>query len=1062
MDGVEYSTPDLDLLNKRRATSLHPAAVLPAAVLPAAVPPAAVPSDHPSNPDPQRYHLNGSVALTTSSQCNALIRGRESSPVIQVNKCVMPAILDANTCPSDLTHVAYRLYQKLRDSDGIRTTPFAGELGPFHDNGDNGSNCVTEDMVRAAVLEHVYQNNTGEFNEHICRMRDYQDFGGFVGRLEEARSSVRYSVLKDCLPGSDIVIPVVHFDELYIQMSLYRLILHIIAPGMCKHLLLPDGNTVVTTLVPGLFLVGGEQEEEERDIHLYWTDPGPAGPLVDMQSYVHHSRINHAPLTDRHLLVLTNGLCFRPSCGRPLQIKDTGGYIERYPDGQGGIAEKILRPADTVLACMTRLSPMAFRELKERTELTVDHVAVNHHHDAPDLLRLATRSEQGRNKIRGRDNGDATSGMTWMTLKDFAAYLLSLRSSAGKGTAAAVDCSSIDEIDTIDSIEGLLLDEKRWVAAGAAAWGRGTNVQEVVTKGQSHESFKAPILPVTNLKIHVNLACARKMVGGLHKYAMSEHGSWHDRYRYPHIHVTLVTTEGSTNRTVPFHILLMTTAAMNLDAFEKLGAARGMLLGSEWDQNAPGVVPFGLAFSRGTDGHMYRHAVVETPEDGWQMVDIDHVHGEVRYARYGGIEMVTHAENVRRASGYFIAATMSFHAGTKSGQTEILPRDMHTCRGFCQWIVGILALSSPSSVIWWWRRLSNGNHTPGDLVPVKARGELETAIIRQRVVLDFTVDGVKMCASPGEGGDTVVYSGDVSSVVKRRAKENLANPWMLVRFCEEHPVATILYGEQGCLDFICDQLHDPNLRLDPATTDKLVKKMRTKTHTERWPLLHHLCYRERYVFRPLCHARDRNLMGHVSSDRLLAAVLAADAEAAAIADVRTHYNGAFSGIAKVSPDKEMCPSTRKRLHDLSCSKEPGKIRLPTNDVLKRGIPRYVITHLYLEPKCLKPKDTHIAKCTSCFAYAVVHTLGDKKVDTLWNLGLSKTEKDQAKKLVQALVNVRGTLEAMLTSVQPVEDMDGALLEVMRQVTEPLCLSKPAKGPPCHQNDRKEAEAIRQR
>lgn len=999
-----------------------------------------MPSDHPCNPDPQRYHLNGSVALTTSSQCNALIRGRTSSPVIQVNKCVMPAILDANTGSPDLTHLAYLLYLKLRDSDGIRTTPFAGELGTFHDNRD-GSNCVTEDMVRAAVLKHVYQNKIDEFNEHICRMRDCQDFGGFVGRLEKARSSsVRYNVLKDCLPGSDIVIPVVLFDELYIQMSLYRLILHIIAPGMCKHLVLPDKNTVVTTLVPGLFLVGGEQEGEERHIHLYWTEPGPAGPLVDMQTYVDDSRINHEPFTDRRLLVLTNGMCFRPSWGRPLRIQDTGGYTERYPDGQGGIMSKTFRPADTVLACMTRLSPMAFRELKDRTKLTVDHVAVNHRHDAPDLLRLATHSEQGRNVIRGRDNGDATSGMTWMTLKDFAAYLLSLRSSAGKGTAAAVDC--IDEIDTIVTIKRLLLDEKRWVAAGAAAWGCGTNVREVVTKGPSHESFKAPILPVTNLKIHVDLACARKEEGGSYKYAMSEHCSWHDRVRYPMIHVTFVPTEGikSTNRPVLFHILLMTTAAMNLDAFKRLGAAHGMLLGSDWDQDAPGVVPFELAFSRGTDGHMYRHAVVETPEDGWQMVDIDHVHGEVRYARYGSIVMVTRAENVRRAIGYFIAATMSFRAGTKSGQTEILPRGMHTYRGFIQWMVVTLALSSPSSVHWWWRqRVSNGNHTPGDLVPVEARGELETAIIKQGVVLEFTVDGEKMCASPGEGKDTVVYSGDVSSVVKRRAKQNPANPWMLVRFCEKNPVATILYGEQGCLDFVCDQLHDPNLRLDTATTDELVKKMRTKKRTDRWPLLHHMVHRERYVFRPLCHARDRDLMGHVSSECLLAAVLAPNAEAAAIADVRTYYNGAYSGNAKVSPDEEICPSTRERLHALSCSKEPGKIRLPKDDVLKRGIPRYVATHLYLEPKCLKPRDTHIAKCTSCFAYAVVHTLGDKKADTLWNLGSSKTEKDQAEKLVQALVNVRGTLEAMLTSVEPVEDLEEALLEVMRQVTVPLRL-----------------------
>ncbi|MEO2191328.1 MAG: hypothetical protein ABGY24_02675, partial [bacterium] len=383
-----------------------------------------------------------------------------------MNKSVMPAILDANTCPSNLTHLAYRLYLKLRDSYRAASgTPFAGELGTFRDNGD-GSNCVTEDMVRAAVLKHVYQNNTGEFNEHICRMRDYQDFKGFVGRLKKARSSVRYNELKDCLPGGDIVIPVVRFDEHYIQMSLYRLILHIIAPGMCKHLVLPDGNTVVTTLVPGLFLVGG-------DIHLYWTEPGPAGPLVDMQSSVRPSTLDHAPFTDRHLLVLTNGMCFRPSWGRPLRIMGSGGYMQRrYPDGQGGSNKKTLPAADIVLACMTRLSPMAFRELKERTGLTVDHVAVNHHHHAPDLLRLATRSEQSRNVIRGRDNGDATSGMNWMTLKEFAAYLLSLTSSAGKGTAAAVDC--IDEIDTID----LLLDEKRWVAAGAAARGYGTNVEE--------------------------------------------------------------------------------------------------------------------------------------------------------------------------------------------------------------------------------------------------------------------------------------------------------------------------------------------------------------------------------------------------------------------------------------------------------------------------------------------------------------------------------------------------------------------------------------------------------
>jgi len=198
------------------------------------------------------------------------------------------------------------------------------------------------------------------------------------------------------------------------------------------------------------------------------------------------------------------------------------------------------------------------------------------------------------------------------------------------------------------------------------------------------------------------------------------------------------------------------------------------------------------------------------------------------------------------------------------------------------------------------------------------------------VVLEFTVDGEKMCASPGEGGDTVVYSGDVSSVIKR-AKQKVANPWMLVRFCEKYPVATILYGEQGCLDFICDQLHDLNLRLDHETTDELVKKMRTQTHTDRWPLLHHMVHRECYVFRPLCHARDRDLMGHVSSARLLDAVLApdADAEAAAIAHVRTHYNGAYSDMAKKSPDKKMCPSTRERLHGLSCSPEPGKIRLPT-------------------------------------------------------------------------------------------------------------------------------------
>jgi hypothetical protein len=286
---------------------------------------------------------------------------------------------------------------------------------------------------------------------------------------------------------------------------------------------------------------------------------------------------------------------------------------------------------------------------------------------------------------------------------------------------------------------------------------------------------------------------------------------------------------------------------------------------------------------------------------------------------------------------------------------------------------------------------------------------------------------------------------------------------MLVRFCETNPVATILYGEQGCLDFVCDQLHDPNLRLDSATTDELVEEMRTKRFTSQWRVSHHLCYRERYVFRPLCHAPDRNLMGHVSSECLLAAVLAPDAnaKAAAIADVGTYYNGAFSGISKVSPDKEMCPSTRKRLNDLSCSKEPGKIRLSTNDVLKRGIPRYVATHLYLEPKCLKPKDTHIAKCTSCFAHAVVHTLGDKKVDTLWNLRISNPEKDQAKKLVQALVDVRGTLEDMLSvePVEPVEDLEEALLEVMRQVTVPLCLgaSQSQRGPATEKRPRQSGD-----
>ena len=374
-----------------------------------------------------QYHLVDSIAKTDSKQLENLRRRPSSSPAVRfsMKECTMPAMQNkptTNATDADkLTYMAYQTYQSARHL--IKTTSFDGQLGTFYDNAGL-SNQVTEQDLRKAVLRDVYGGDHELFEKHISRMCDHQDFGDFVDCLEKAKC---YELLEDRLPGSKLVTPVVRLENLKIKMTLYRLILHLAAPGMCEYRVLRDRNTVISTLVPGLYRDGDA-------IHLYWTEPGPAGLLMDTGDHLSDSEASLKPFNGRHVLVLTNGLCFRPISGQPLNFSDRGRKTVRCSDGKGGSRYLNFGAADFVLACMLRLTPLGLRELKakpasgERERLTVDHVTVDHNRHAPDLLRLANFVDQATNRILNRDNGDATGKIAWKGLDEMAEYLWSIRS----------------------------------------------------------------------------------------------------------------------------------------------------------------------------------------------------------------------------------------------------------------------------------------------------------------------------------------------------------------------------------------------------------------------------------------------------------------------------------------------------------------------------------------------------------------------------------------------------------------------------------------------------------
>jgi hypothetical protein len=1010
-----------------------------------------------------QYHLVDSIAKTDSKQLENLRRRRSSSPAVKfsMKECTMPAMPNKPTRNATdiakLTYMAYQTYQSARHL--IKTTSFNGQLGTFHDNGD-GSNRVTEEDVRKAILRDVYGGKDDEFNEHVRRMCDHQDFGDFVDRLEKANC---YELLEDRLPGSKLVTPVVRLENLKIQMTLYRLILHLAAPGMCEYRLLPDENTVIGTLVPGLYRDGDA-------IHLYWTEPGPAGLLMDTGDHLSDSEASRKLFNGHHVLVLTNGLCFRPISGQPLNFDDCGRKTVRCSDGTGESRYLNFGAADFVLACMLRLTPLELRELKANPasgeRLTGDHVTVDHHRHAPDHLRLANFVDQATNVILNRDNGDATGRMDWMGLDEMVEYLWSIRSCPDAAVPFLARILStiyrryiVDKDIIIDYIKGSLCDEKRWVQAGAAKHGwtsdelrklRGELTGELGTQRLSKDlieeldeelleesltdvnarSCKVPILLVQNLEIHVDLGCARKKVGESHMFAMSEHCSWHDRNRYPTIAVTF--QDGHT-RHVMFHSLLTTTTAMNFDTFGILGAAHGMLLGNEWDPKKPGVVPFDLAFCV-EDGQTYWRPLVKTKEDGWQVIEVDHIGGNPRYARYTRIEMVTAAQNMRRARGYFLDVTMSFGPG-QDGRIETLSKA--TLGEFHEWAARYLGITSSDVKTWWdsktWvSKSDSGPRTENDVSPSKKGDTFETAIFKQQVELVLTVDGTAtMHVEPGKGMENpVLYNGDLSSVLKSGDGFFKRQLWMLVRFCEEHPpVATTLSGRQGCLDFIYEQLQDDTQRLDPArTTDVLLEKMRRSTSRDRW--VSHMCFRERYVFRPLSHLPDKELHGHVPSDLLRDAVLATDKveKDAYIAEIRRYYDDD-------DDHHDACEGTMADLNKLL--EDPQEAAsIDRKNGLKCGIREFLARNL--SRKEIQPgterRDFHMTTCTRCFAYAVVHTLGKENVGKLWNMGVSSFQKEQIQKLLSALAGIQGTLETML-SANASED---ELLKAMKDVTEPLC------------------------
>ncbi len=570
--------------------------------------------DLPSGAPNDQYHLVDSIAKTDSKQLEDLRRRPSSSPAVEfsMKECTMPAMRNKPTTnatdAAQLTFMAYQTYLSARNL--IKTTSFNGQLGTFHDNAGL-SNRVTERDLREAVLRVVYGGDHELFEKHISRMCDDQDFGDFVDRLEKANC---YELLEDRLPGSKLVTPVVRLENLKIKMTLYRLILHLAAPGMCEYRVLPDGNTVIGTLVPGLYRVGDA-------IHLYWTEPGPAGLLMDTGDHLSDSEASRKPFNGRLVLVLTNGLCFRPISGQPLNFSDRGRKTVRCPDGKGGSRDLAFGAADFVLACMLRLTPLELRELKSASgeRLTVDHVTVDHHRHAPDLLRLANIVDQVTNRILNRDNGDATGKMEWMGLGEMVEYLCSIRScpDAAVPFLARILSTSVDKKIIIDYIKGSLCEAKRWVRAGAAEYGwasdelrelRGALTQVESLTDVNARSCKVPIRPVKHIEIHVDLACARKKEGGSYMFAMSEHCSWNDRAPYPTIAVTF---QDGHRRLVRFHSLLTTTTAMNFDTFVSLGAAHGMLVGNEWDPNKPGVVPSDLAFCV-EDKQTYRRPLVKT------------------------------------------------------------------------------------------------------------------------------------------------------------------------------------------------------------------------------------------------------------------------------------------------------------------------------------------------------------------------------------------------------------------------------------------------------------------
>ncbi len=85
-------------------------------------------------------------------------------------------------------------------------------------------------------------------------------------------------VLPDELKPHVYVIPVASLraNGLDIKMTLWDLWLHLAYPGRCERVVLPDGATVVPTLVPSMFRVG---EGTAERIHCYWSEPFCVGAV---------------------------------------------------------------------------------------------------------------------------------------------------------------------------------------------------------------------------------------------------------------------------------------------------------------------------------------------------------------------------------------------------------------------------------------------------------------------------------------------------------------------------------------------------------------------------------------------------------------------------------------------------------------------------------------------------------------------------------------------------------------------------------------------------------------